>query len=194
MSCSESRLREEGLGTTSGGKFIGIRVRERRPASCRWFAAQLTAQSRRMSMFCKMPPVQKTVTWFGRDDARTKFQFDIYLESAVRWLSGRKRRFAKPLYGLKPVPRVRIPASPPTFARLNRERATVGKPANSLNPRRLSAEARSAKVDLSGCRTPPSLPVSTRQLRWVHVRRTPYRTVSGRPSSWHSTLGLRRCP
>jgi hypothetical protein len=31
----------------------------------------------------------------------------------VRWLSGRKRRFAKPLYGLKPVPRVRIPASPP---------------------------------------------------------------------------------
>ena len=33
--------------------------------------------------------------------------------SAVRWLSGRKRRFAKPLYGLKPVPRVRIPASPP---------------------------------------------------------------------------------
>ena len=34
---------------------------------------------------------------------------------AVRWLSGRKRRFAKPLYGLKPVPRVRIPASPPTL-------------------------------------------------------------------------------
>ena len=41
-----------------------------------------------------MPPVQKTVTWFGRDDARTKFQFDIYLQSAVRWPSGRRRRFA----------------------------------------------------------------------------------------------------
>ena len=36
---------------------------------------------------------------------------------AVRWLSGRKRRFAKPLYGLKPVPRVRIPASPPISLR-----------------------------------------------------------------------------
>jgi hypothetical protein len=43
----------------------------------------------------------------------------VYLQArAVRWLSGRKRRFAKPLYGLKPVPRVRIPASPPSaFAR-----------------------------------------------------------------------------
>jgi hypothetical protein len=30
----------------------------------------------------------------------------------VRCLSGRKGRFAKPLYGLKPVPRVRIPPSP----------------------------------------------------------------------------------
>jgi hypothetical protein len=38
----------------------------------------------------------------------------LYLASfAVRWPSGRRRRFAKPLYGLKPVPRVRIPASPP---------------------------------------------------------------------------------
>jgi hypothetical protein len=32
---------------------------------------------------------------------------------AVRWPSGRRRRFAKPLYGPKPVSRVRIPASPP---------------------------------------------------------------------------------
>ncbi len=32
---------------------------------------------------------------------------------AVRWPRGRRRRFAKPLYGLKPVSRVRIPASPP---------------------------------------------------------------------------------
>ena len=30
-----------------------------------------------------------------------------------RWQSGRMRRFAKPLYGLIPVPRVRIPPSPP---------------------------------------------------------------------------------
>ena len=29
-----------------------------------------------------------------------------------RWLRGRKRRFAKPLYGLIPVSRVRIPPSP----------------------------------------------------------------------------------
>src|SRR6266849_2063061 len=33
--------------------------------------------------------------------------------SAERWQSGRMRRFAKPLYGLKPVPGVRIPPSPP---------------------------------------------------------------------------------
>ena len=31
-----------------------------------------------------------------------------------RCLSGRKGRFAKPLYGLKSVPRVRIPPSPPS--------------------------------------------------------------------------------
>src|ERR1700751_3405912 len=30
-----------------------------------------------------------------------------------RWQSGRMRRFAKPLYGLTPVPRVQIPPSPP---------------------------------------------------------------------------------
>ena len=29
-----------------------------------------------------------------------------------RWLSGLKRRFAKPLYGVKSVPRVRIPPFP----------------------------------------------------------------------------------
>src|SRR3954463_7055087 len=35
--------------------------------------------------------------------------------TAERWQSGRMRRFAKPLYGLTPVPRVRIPPSPPVF-------------------------------------------------------------------------------
>ena len=35
-----------------------------------------------------------------------------------RWQSGRMRRFAKPLYGLKPVPRVRIPPSPPLTHRV----------------------------------------------------------------------------
>src|SRR5208282_3965669 len=35
------------------------------------------------------------------------------LQSSERWQSGRMRRFAKPLYGLTPVPRVRIPPSPP---------------------------------------------------------------------------------
>src|SRR5271168_5205440 len=35
-----------------------------------------------------------------------------------RWQSGRMRRFAKPLYGLTPVPRVRIPPSPPYTTQL----------------------------------------------------------------------------
>src|SRR5579863_4811651 len=35
--------------------------------------------------------------------------------SPERWQSGRMRRFAKPLYGLTPVPRVRIPPSPPVL-------------------------------------------------------------------------------
>ena len=37
------------------------------------------------------------------------------LHLTERWLSGRKQRFAKPSYGLKPVPGVRIPPSPPEF-------------------------------------------------------------------------------
>ncbi len=40
----------------------------------------------------------------------------VFLHPSIekeRCLSGRKGRFAKPLYGLKPVPRVRIPPSPP---------------------------------------------------------------------------------
>src|ERR1041385_1195105 len=36
------------------------------------------------------------------------------------------RRFAKPLYGLKPVPRVRIPPSPPDFLIQAFTRATGG--------------------------------------------------------------------
>src|ERR1700683_391396 len=35
------------------------------------------------------------------------------IRTPERWQSGRMRRFAKPLYGLTPVPRVRIPPSPP---------------------------------------------------------------------------------
>ena len=38
---------------------------------------------------------------------------------AERWQSGRMRRFAKPLYGLTPVPRVRIPPSPPDHCNPN---------------------------------------------------------------------------
>ena len=37
----------------------------------------------------------------------------LKLRTPERWQSGRMRRFAKPLYGLTPVPRVRIPPSPP---------------------------------------------------------------------------------
>ncbi len=39
----------------------------------------------------------------------------LKLRTPERWQSGRMRRFAKPLYGLTPVPRVRIPPSPPEF-------------------------------------------------------------------------------
>ena len=38
---------------------------------------------------------------------------NCYSAAPERWQSGRMRRFAKPLYGLTPVPRVRIPPSPP---------------------------------------------------------------------------------
>ena len=37
----------------------------------------------------------------------------LQVRALERWQSGRMRRFAKPLYGLTPVPRVRIPPSPP---------------------------------------------------------------------------------
>src|SRR5271169_4261364 len=57
--------------------------------------------------------------WFRRDGSLPKVSFDaprfqdiaFAPQILVRWLSGRKRRFAKALY-LKRVPRVRIPASP----------------------------------------------------------------------------------
>ena len=39
-----------------------------------------------------------------------------HIHLAERWLSGRKQRFAKPLYGLKSLPGVRIPPSPPLFS------------------------------------------------------------------------------
>ena len=42
------------------------------------------------------------------------------------------RRFAKPLYGLKPVPRVRIPPSPPEFQALLTEK--FGLPSTALPP------------------------------------------------------------
>jgi hypothetical protein len=34
---------------------------------------------RQMSMFCEMPPAQKTVTWLAEMTLEPKFQFDIYL-------------------------------------------------------------------------------------------------------------------
>ena len=39
----------------------------------------------------------------------------LEIRTPERWQSGRMRRFAKPLYGLTPVPRVRIPPSPPVL-------------------------------------------------------------------------------
>jgi hypothetical protein len=67
--------------------------------------------------------VGRPVLGVGRDNFRdslgdrsvpvTQRPSYTWLSRAVRWPSGRRRRFAKPLYGLKPVSRVRIPASPP---------------------------------------------------------------------------------
>ena len=63
----------------------------------------------------------------------------------MRWLSGRKRRFAKPLYGLKPVPGVRIPSSPPVFGRRRRPRLASWRGFFAIGPaasrRRLSDES-----------------------------------------------------
>ena len=42
----------------------------------------------------------------------------IFRQTTERWQSGRMRRFAKPLYWLIPVPRVRIPPSPPLTHRV----------------------------------------------------------------------------
>ncbi len=66
-----------------------------------------------------------SVTGDGLDGGRlqhfalARFRVTIFVSytcrRAVRWPSGRRRRFAKPLYGLKPVSRVRIPASPPNL-------------------------------------------------------------------------------
>ena len=52
---------------------------------------------------------------------RGKMQFG----TPERWQSGRMRRFAKPLYGLTPVPRVRIPPSPPSFQLLTVHQITL---------------------------------------------------------------------
>ena len=45
----------------------------------------------------KMPAAQKTVGVSARKTRTFNRLRAIYLQSAVRWLSGRKRRFAKPL-------------------------------------------------------------------------------------------------
>ena len=66
--------------------------------------------------------------------------------SAVRWPSGRRRRFAKPLYGLKAVSRVRIPASPPISA-LAKLAGAAG-----LQARRAS-RVRSARAGTNPCLT-----------------------------------------
>ena len=42
-----------------------------------------------------------------------------------RWLSGRKRRIANPLKGFLPLPRVRIPASPPDWRSIMAPRLTT---------------------------------------------------------------------
>src|SRR5271166_4006611 len=74
--------------------------------------------------------------WFRRDGSLPKVSFDaprfqdiaFAPQILVRWLSGRKRRFAKALY-LKRVPRVRIPPSPVHFSSFQLEARSLGESA-----------------------------------------------------------------
>src|SRR5258708_3167672 len=50
----------------------------------------------------------------ARHSAAERGMLNSKKRTPERWQSGRMRRFAKPLYGLTPVPRVRIPPSPPS--------------------------------------------------------------------------------
>src|SRR5207244_1903077 len=61
------------------------------------------------------------------------------LIAAERWQSGRMRRFAKPLYGLKPVPRVRIPPSPPVLESIRAQFFSL--PAHKLRRFRASTQS-----------------------------------------------------
>src|SRR5262245_46580173 len=53
-------------------------------------------------------------SWLGRAGALAGARLVDYRPSRIleRWPRGRRRRFAKPLYGPKAVSRVRIPPSP----------------------------------------------------------------------------------
>jgi hypothetical protein len=99
---SHSRVLSNGSGwrgTTGRLRMRGARGREFRVGRC-----------------LPPPPVGDDCHWPGRTHACALRQGEAsrILKDlcAVRWPSGRRRRFAKPLYGLKPVSRVRIPSSP----------------------------------------------------------------------------------
>ncbi len=55
-----------------------------------------------------------TVWWTIRLFTWSEAEKTVYLQGTERWQSGRMRRSRKPLYG-NPVPRVRIPPSPPSL-------------------------------------------------------------------------------
>ena len=85
--CSE-RATRRGAGDNLARQVHRIRVREKALRALQMIAAQFTAQSRQVSVFCRMPPVQKTVPSFAETMLEPKFPFDIYLQSAVRWPRG----------------------------------------------------------------------------------------------------------
>jgi hypothetical protein len=61
----------------------------------------------------------------------------LHFRTPERWQSGRMRRFAKPLYGLTPVPRVRIPPSPPVpFASMSCEHSQRVRDARKEAPKK----------------------------------------------------------
>ena len=74
-----------------------------------WFAPVRTLRARQLPQFVGTPSAIDAGGSLSYLEPCRQFGH----RAEERWLSGRKRRFAKPLYWLKPVPRVRIPPSPP---------------------------------------------------------------------------------
>ena len=92
------------------------RTRERRFHAHPGFRApydERTATHSARRFISQVHPAAVLISNRGREISFTRGKLDS--PRPERWQSGRMRRFAKPLYGLTPVPRVRIPPSPPAI-------------------------------------------------------------------------------